>query len=68
MAWLMATVAWLHLGEWDRAREDLKTANNIGMDIIAAFQHFYEGTYAFEDKHGLQLPADIATMLTTPKA
>jgi hypothetical protein len=40
------------------------TARNMGKDIIATFRNNYENVADFESKHGIQLPADIATMLT----
>jgi tetratricopeptide (TPR) repeat protein len=57
-------VAWLRLGEWDKARADLKDAKNMGVYTIAAFRYFYESVSDFEAKHSVQLPPDIAAMLT----
>ena len=56
--------AWLHLGKWEKARKDLTTAKNMGMDIIAAFHKIYASVEDFEQKTGIQLPPDIAEMLT----
>jgi hypothetical protein len=33
-------------------------------DIITSFHNDYQSVSDFEDKHGIQLPADIAAMLT----
>ena len=57
-------VAWLRLGEWDKARADLKDAKNMGVYTIAAFRYFYESVSDFEAKHSVQLPPDIAAILT----
>ena len=56
--------AWLHLGEWDKAKTDLMTARDMGVDIIAAFHYFYESIADFEGRNGVKLPADLAAMLT----
>ena len=55
---------WLHLGEWDKARADLTTARNMGMDIIAAFRNDYKNVEAYERANRVKLPEDIAAMLT----
>ena len=60
--------ALLHLREWEKAKSDLITAKNMGVDIIAAFRNNYENVADFEGKYGIQLPADIATMLTPESA
>lgn len=61
-------VARLPLREWEQVGTDLTNAKNMGMDIITAFQFFYESVPDFEDKHKVKLPADIAAMLTPPQA
>ena len=55
--------AWLHLKEWKKAKADLITARDKGVDIIAAFHNDYESVADFEQKNDLQLPEDIAAML-----
>lgn len=55
--------AWLPLGEWEKARADLITARELGYDIVAAFRVDYANIPAFEQRHGLQMPPDIAEML-----
>ena len=55
---------WLHLQEWEQAKLDLTTAQNMGIDIIASFHNHYASVADFEQKIGIQLPADIAEMLT----
>ena len=61
-------IAWLHLRVWENARLDLTNARNMGVDIIAAFHNIYESVSNFESKYGIQLPLDIAAMLTPPQA
>ncbi len=56
--------AWLHLKEWEKARSDLISARDRGVDIIAAFHNDYESVADFEQKNGVKLPTDFAAMLT----
>ena len=60
--------AWLHLQEWEKAKEDLTTAKNMGWDIIDSFRNDYESVKDFEQKHNVKMPEDIAAMLTPPQA
>ena len=60
--------AWLHLQEWEKAKSDLITAKDMGSDIIASFHNDYESVADFEQKTGIQLPEDIAALLTPPQA
>ena len=46
---------WLHLQEWKKAEADL---------IIAFFHNDYESVADFEAKHGIQVPEDIAALLS----
>ena len=56
--------AWLHLKEWEKAKSDLSTAKELGIDIVASFHNEYESIEAFEAKHGVKVPEDIATLLS----
>ena len=56
--------ALLHIRKWKKARKDLITAKNMGCDIPASFHNDYASVAEFEQKTGVQLPKDIATMLT----
>ena len=56
--------AWLHLQEWELAKLDLMTAQNMRTDIIDSFHNDYASVEDFEQKTGIQLPPDIAEMLT----
>ena len=54
---------WLHLGEWDKARDDFLTGEKIGGGIISSFRNEYENVSEFEKKTGYEVPKDIAEML-----
>ena len=56
--------AWLHLGEWDKAKLDLTVAMAMGIDIIHSFRNEYGCVSDFERRNGVKLPADLAAMLT----
>ena len=55
--------AWLHLAEWEKARDDLTRAKNEGMNIVNSFRNDYKDVADFEQRNGLKLPEDIAEML-----
>ena len=55
---------WLCQAEWKKAKDDLITATNKGVDIAAAFHSFYESVAAFETKYDIQVPEDIAALLS----
>jgi len=57
-------VVWLHRREWKKAKSYLTTATDKKFDIVAQFHKLYEGVTSFEQKTGIQLPEDIAEMLT----
>ena len=63
-AYYNRSMCWLHLQNWQEAKSDLIIAENKGMDIIAAFRGHYKNIKAFERRNGIQLPKDIAAMLT----
>ena len=58
-------MAWLRLREWEKAKADLTDARVMGINIIAAFYNDYGGVADFEDRNRVQLPPDIAAMLTS---
>ena len=58
--------AWLHLRELEKAKADLVTAKNLGLDITTIFHDEYPNVTAYEQKIGIQLPPDIAALLTPP--
>ena len=60
------SVALLHLQEWEKAKSDLTIAQNMGVDIIALFQNSYSSVADFEQRYTVEMPEDIAAMLTPP--
>ena len=55
---------WLHLKDWDKAREDLTIAQDMGSNIVAAFRNDYKGgVEEFEQKTGIPMPKDITRLL-----
>ncbi len=56
---------WLHLGEWEKARLDLRVAKSMGVDIIVVFHYFYESIEVYERRNRVKLLEDIASMLTS---
>ncbi len=57
-------MCWLHLQNWQVAKSDLTVAKSMGTDIIATFRNTYRNGEEFEQRNGVQLPEDIAAMLT----
>ena len=57
--------ALLHLGEWEKAKSDLTTAEEKGIDIINQFINIYTSVANFQNGTGITLPPDIAEMLTS---
>ena len=55
--------AWLSQQEWGKAKTDLITAKNMGLDIAAVFRNGYKNVETFEDKHQVKLPADIVSLV-----
>ena len=56
-------VGWLHLKEWQKAKVDLMTAKEMGVDIIESFHNVYESVEVFEAINGVEVPEDIAALL-----
>lgn len=57
-------IAWLSLGEWEKARRDITHAKNRGVVVAVRFQVDYGNVADFQRGIGLNLPADLAAMLT----
>ncbi len=55
---------WLQIGKWEKAKSDLTTAEGKGVNIVNAFGNNYGSIHAFEERYGVQLPADIVEILT----
>ena len=55
---------WLHLQEWEKTKDDLTIARDMGVNIVDSFRNAYEdGVKEFEEKRSIVLPPDIAGML-----
>ena len=54
---------WLHQQKWEKARVDLTDAKKMNLDISVLFRNDYQNILDFEEKIGIKLPDDIATML-----
>ena len=63
-AYYNRSVAWLILKEWDKARSDLIAAKSKGVDSAKPFSSAFGSVSNFEQKYNVQLPDDIAEMLT----
>ena len=61
-------MAFIRLQKWEKAKENLTTAKNMGADIIDSFRNDYESVKDFEQQHNVKLPEDIAAMLTPLQA
>ena len=59
------SIALLGLQEWEKAKSDLTIVRNMGVDIIALFRNAYASVTDFEQRYDVQMPEDIATMLTS---
>ena len=59
-------IALLHQQEWEKAKSDLTIAQNMGVDIIALFQNSYSSVADFGQRYNVEMPEDIAAMLTPP--
>ncbi|RKU36680.1 hypothetical protein C6495_03085 [Candidatus Poribacteria bacterium] len=59
--------AWMPMSEWDKAKEDFTAARNLGVDLVAFFHRMYEDVEDFESKYNVQIPKDLAELLTRQK-
>ena len=57
--------SWIHLGDWDKAREDFAAAKEKapGFDIAKSFRNDYKDVADFELQTDLKLPEDLAQLL-----
>ena len=67
-AYVNRGIAWLHKSEWEKARADLLTARNMGMDIVAYFPDIHGSVEDFEQKNSVKLPEDIRELLSIEEA
>ncbi len=56
--------AWLYQKAWKKAKDDLTTAKDKGLDIPILFHKGYNSIADFEERNDVKLPKDIAAMLT----
>ena len=56
-----------HLQNWQEGRPDLIDTRNLGENICAKFCKDYKNDAEFEQRYGVNLPEDIAAMLTPPR-
>ena len=56
-------IAWLRLSDWEKARADLTSASDGGLDVAAIFIETYNDAGDFENAMGVELPEDIADIL-----
>ena len=61
-------IAQLRFSEWDRARSDLLSARNMGLDLVSFFRDGHRDIDAFEERHNLKLPQDIVDLVTVEEA
>lgn len=57
-------IVWLRLQKWERAQVDFATARKKKLDIAAKFRSKFGSIADFERDFGVNLPEDIAEMLT----
>ena len=55
---------WIYLREWEKVRTDLTAARDMKGNIIATLHDNFGSVAEFEEKTGIQLPEDIAELLT----
>ena len=67
-AYYNRAAAWLHLRHWDQARLNLTASASMGTDVINEFRIDYGSVPEFEARNCVQLPKDIAAMLTSPNS
>ena len=54
----------LHLKEWEKAGEDLLTAQDMGINVPVQFRKDYKrGMEEFKEKTGIEIPQGFATLL-----
>ena len=63
-AYFNRALVYLVLKKWNQARSDLTEAKNKGVDIAHNFSSMYGSVSDFQQKFNIQLPEDIAAMLT----
>ena len=64
MAYANRGFARLRKSQWARAKSDLLSSRNMGMNIVSAFRAACGDVAAFEKAQGLKLPPDIADLVS----
>ena len=64
VAYATCGVAWLHYAHWKKAKADFTVAAILHVEVSALFHHFYENIKAFAQQTKIQIPEDVAAMLT----
>ncbi len=57
-------IARLRIQDWEGAKEDFIASQDKGGNLINSFSRDYRSIAAFEEEFGVELPEDIAAMLT----
>ena len=60
-------IVWLLRQEWEKAKSDLTTVRDMGVDIIVIFRNSFGSVENFEQITGIPLPVDITALLTSPQ-
>ena len=58
---------WLRLEEWEKAKSDFAAMQSMNYDSFPIFDANYEDIEGFEQRYDVQLPEDIAALLTPPQ-
>ena len=53
----------LYSQEWKKAKDDLRIAKDMGINIIDAFHNDHKSIEDFEERSGFKLPENIAAIL-----
>ena len=57
-------MVWLYKQAWDKAKADLKAAEQKGASVAELFANDFDSVSTFEREYQLRLPDDIRDMLT----
>ena len=57
-------IGFMGKGEWEKARADLISASNMGVNLVTAFRASYRSVADFQQRIGLEPPEDIVDMVS----
>ena len=57
-------LVWMHKQNWQEAKLNLTVARILKADIVVEFNNIYGSVTDFDKQNDVQMPEDIATMLT----